>query len=71
VDCDVGEAGCRATEILSAITHFPLSRALAKSDHLVTAGLQVMHVIGSLLLLASLRLISLRLLGRVPASSSQ
>jgi hypothetical protein len=38
----------------------PLSRALAKSDHLVTAALQVMQATGFLLLLASLRLISLR-----------
>ena len=52
-------------EILSAIAHFPLSRALAKSDHLVTAALQVVHVIGFLLLLASLTLISLRLLDLV------
>jgi hypothetical protein len=53
------------TEILSAIAHLPLARALAKSDHLVTAALQVVHVIGFLLLLASLTLISLRLLGLV------
>jgi hypothetical protein len=52
-------------ELLSAIAHLPLSRALAKSDHLVTAALQVVHVIGFLLLLASLTLISLRLLGLV------
>jgi hypothetical protein len=51
------------TEVLTAIAHFPLSRAIAKSDHLVTAGLQVVHVLGFLLLLASLTLISLRLLG--------
>jgi hypothetical protein len=53
------------TELLSDIAHLPLSRALAKSDHLVTAALQVVHVIGFLLLLASLTLISLRLLGLV------
>ena len=53
------------TEILSAIAHLPLSQSLAKSDHLVTAALQVVHVIGFLLLLASLTLISLRLLGLV------
>ena len=52
-------------EFLSAIAHLPLSQALAKSDHLVTAALQVVHVIGFLLLLASLTLISLRLLGLV------
>ena len=53
------------TEILSAIAHLPLARALAKSDHLVTGALQDVHVIGFLLLLASLTLISLRLLGLV------
>jgi hypothetical protein len=53
------------TEALSTIAHLPLARALAKSDHLVTAALQVVHVIGFVLLLASLTLISLRLLGLV------
>jgi hypothetical protein len=52
-------------EALAAIAHFPLSRAIAKSDHLVTAALQVVHVLGFVLLLASLTLISLRLLGLV------
>jgi hypothetical protein len=54
-----------ASEALSAIARLPLARALAKSDHLVTAALQVVHVIGFVLLLASLTLISLRLLGLV------
>ena len=52
-------------DALSAIARFPLARALAKSDHLVTAALQVVHVIGFVLLLAALTLISLRLLGLV------
>jgi hypothetical protein len=50
-------------EVLTAIAQFPLSRAIAKSNHLVTAALQVVHVLGFVLLLASLTLISLRLLG--------
>ncbi len=52
-------------EALAAIARFPLSRAIAKSDHLVTAALQIVHVLGFVLLLASLTLISLRLLGLV------
>ncbi len=53
------------SEVLAAIGRLPLSHAIAKSDHLVTASLQVVHVLGFLLLLASLTLISLRLLGLV------
>lgn len=52
-------------QVLAAIAHFPLSRAIAKSNHLVTAGVQIVHVLGFLLLLSSLTLISLRLLGLV------
>lgn len=50
-------------EVLTGIARFPLSRAIARSNHLITAALQVVHVTGFLLLLASLTLISLRLLG--------
>jgi hypothetical protein len=48
---------------LEDIEHLPLSQALAKSDHLVGAGLQVLHILGFVLLLASVVFISLRLLG--------
>jgi hypothetical protein len=50
-------------EVLAGIARFPLSRAIARANHLVTAALQIVHVIGFVLLLASLTLISLRLLG--------
>lgn len=40
-----------------------LAHAISRSDHLVGAALQVMHVLGIVLLLASLVLLSLRLLG--------
>lgn len=52
-------------QILAAIAHTPLARAIAKSDHLVTAAVQSVHVVGFVLLLASLTLIDLRLLGLV------
>ena len=51
--------------ILGAIQGTGLSRWVAKADHLFTAGLQVVHVIGFILLLSSLLLISLRLLGLI------
>jgi hypothetical protein len=50
-------------DLLTAIQKTPLSRALAGADHLVMAALQVVHVVGFILLLASLVLISLRVLG--------
>lgn len=49
-------------DILNAIQSSPLSHALRKSNHLVGAALQVMHVLGVILLLSSLVLISLRVL---------
>jgi hypothetical protein len=48
---------------LAEIERLPLAQALAKSDHLVGAGLQVMHIIGFVLLLAAEVFVSLRLLG--------
>jgi len=52
-------------DIVAAVAHWPLAHAIAKSNHLVTAALQVVHVIGFVLLLAALTLIGLRLLGIV------
>jgi hypothetical protein len=49
-------------EVLGYIQNSGLSHALRKSNHLVGAGLQVVHVIGVILLLSSLVVISLRLL---------
>jgi uncharacterized membrane protein len=49
-------------EILTAIQNSPIAHAISKSNHMVGATLQVVHVLGFILLLASLVLISLRLL---------
>lgn len=48
--------------VLTAIQDSPLAHAISKSDHMVAASLQVVHVLGFIVLLASLVLISLRLL---------
>lgn len=51
--------------ILTAIQNSPIAHAISKSDHMVAASLQVVHVLGFIALLASLVLISLRLLNLV------
>src|SRR6187399_3275603 len=51
--------------VLTAIQNSPVAHLISKSNHLVGAGLQVVHVIGFIALLASLVLISLRLLNLV------
>ncbi len=50
-------------DILSWIQTSTLGHAISKSNHLLIAGFQVVHVMGFVLLLSSLVLISLRLLG--------
>lgn len=50
-------------EILTQIQNSALAHAVSKSNHLVGAGLQIVHVLGFVVLLASLVLINLRLLG--------
>jgi small-conductance mechanosensitive channel len=50
-------------ELLLKIQDSALAHAVSKSDHLVGAGLQIFHVLGFVLLLASLLLINLRLVG--------
>jgi hypothetical protein len=50
-------------DILNAIQNSTVARAISKSDHLVAAGLQVVHVLSFVVLLAALVLISLRVLG--------
>jgi hypothetical protein len=52
-------------DALAAIQNSGFARAITKSDHLVIAGLQLIHVFAFLLLLSSLVLMSLRLLGLV------
>lgn len=50
-------------EVLTAIQNSAVAHAVSKSNHMVGAGLQIFHVLGFILLLASIVLISLRLLG--------
>ena len=50
-------------EVLTAIQNSPVAHAISKSNHMVGALLQVVHVLGFILLLAALVLICLRLLG--------
>jgi len=50
-------------EVLTWIQDSALAHAISKTDHLVGAGLQIIHVMGLVALLASLVLISLHVLG--------
>lgn len=50
-------------DVLTQIQNSSLAHAISKSDHLVAASLQIVHVLSFVLLLASLVLISLRVLG--------
>lgn len=52
-------------DLLTQIQNSAVAHAISKSNHLVGAGLQIVHVIGLVILLASLVLISLRVLGLV------
>ena len=52
-------------QILIAIQNSAIAHSISKSNHLVAASLQVVHVLGFIALLASLVLISLRLLNLV------
>jgi hypothetical protein len=50
-------------ELLTWIQDSPVAHAISKSNHLVAASLQVIHVLGFITLLAALVLVGLRLLG--------
>ena len=50
-------------EVLTALQNSAVAHAVSKSNHMVGAGLQIVHVLGFILLLASIVLISLRLFG--------
>jgi hypothetical protein len=52
-------------DALTAVQNTGFARAITKSDHLVIAALQIIHVFAFLLLLSSLVLMCLRLLGLV------
>jgi hypothetical protein len=62
----------RTVELLDWLQASALSHAIAKSNHLVIASLQIVHVLGITLLLSALILMSLRLWGLLlrEASSS-
>jgi len=49
--------------ILTFLQNSALAHSISKSNHLVGAGLQVVHILSFMLLLASLVLVSLRVLG--------
>jgi hypothetical protein len=49
--------------VLNDIQNSAVAHAISKSNHLVGAALQIVHVLGFIVLLASLVLISLRVLG--------
>jgi hypothetical protein len=48
--------------VLTAIQNSVIAHAISKSNHLVAAALQIIHVLGFVVLLAALMLLSLRLL---------
>ena len=50
-------------QVLTLIQDSPLAHVISKSNHLVAASLQVIHVLGFIALLAALVLVGLRLLG--------
>jgi hypothetical protein len=52
-----------ADSILASIDHSTFARLISKSNHMVIASLQIIHVVGLLMLLSTLLLMSLRLLG--------
>lgn len=55
--------------VLEALQDSAVAHAISKSNHLVGAGLQAVHIFGIVLLLAPLVLVSLRLLGWVLADT--
>lgn len=65
VEMTIGRGPLTIHEVLMAIQNNGFVRLVTKSNHLVIAGLQIVHVFGILLLLTSLILMSLRLLGLV------
>lgn len=50
-------------ELLTWIQDSPVAHAVSKSNHLIAASLQVIHVLGFITLLAALVFVALRLLG--------
>ena len=57
-------------ELLTAIQDSPVAHAISKTDHLVGAVLQIVHVLGLILFLASIVLIALRAIGWVLVEQS-
>lgn len=57
-------------DLLLALQNSALAHSISKADHLVGAGLQIIHVLGFVLLLASVVLLGLRLAGRVLTAHS-
>ena len=57
-------------ELLTAIQNSPVAHAISKTDHMVGAVLQILHVLGLILFLASIVLIALRAIGWALADQS-
>ena len=53
----------RFTDVLVWLQTTPVAHFISKSNHLVGAALQIVHILGFVLMLASLVLVSLRVLG--------
>jgi hypothetical protein len=50
-------------DVLADLQNSALAHAISKSNHLIGASLQILHILGFILLLSSITVISLRLLG--------
>ena len=57
----------KVLQLLNALEASALAHAISKTDHMVAAGLQIVHVLGLIFFLASLVLLSLRAVGWVLA----
>ena len=55
----------QTTSALQWLGSTPVAHLISKSNHLVGASLQIIHILGFVLMLASLVLVSLRLLGLI------
>ena len=56
-------AAFASTDVLAQIQGSGLAHLISKSDHMVGASLQVLHIFGFILLLSSLSVIGLRIFG--------
>lgn len=57
-------------DVLTALQDSAIAHAVSKSNHLIGAGLQIVHIVGFILLLSAIMLISLRVLNLALANYS-